>query len=520
MKQITRLLSVKYTFLIVFSAIVIAGYFLLSQLPDVYESSARLAIENGDEYVFNEVSVDSDTLSQRVHLVITNVLGRENILKHLGDRGIVASESTPEEKQEAIDDFRSNALIEIDNVSIVNEYTGKLGLLSAGVIVSFRDNDPDTAYETTSALIVDIKQGIRQSSEPVSNQTEAFLSQQLKMSSDRLSEIGKRSAAFKNENSLYLPELFPVVVRQLDDITAQIERSRQNIASLERDRDEVNSDLAIASPEALMFSQDGTRIESPTERLEQLRIQRASSISRYSPTHPDVVRLNLEIAALEQFSSTSETSELEVELTQANASLSELLDRYSDQHPDVIRARTRIRNLTTELDSALISRTPRQTSTPSNPAYNRLLARRTSIDLEIDRTIANVEQLQERKLQLEKQMGLMPSIEQQLTEIERLEELEAQAYSELEQQLTSSRLSSNMRNADLLERFVELEPPDRPITPVAPRRKIIGGLIGLFAFFAAVAASLLHFAHRDAIWDRNELAQLVGSPVALIPNFK
>lgn len=520
MKFLPRLLSVRYTLLSIFLLTMLIGCFLVSRLPNVYESSALLAIDDADGSVFKDESVSSEAISQRIQLVISNVLRRENVLRNLQTQGSLALDSSDTENEEAIKRFLENASIDPDNVSVINRYTGKQGLLSFGLIVSYRDETPELAFNLTSMLVDDVLRGDRAISDPSNDQASAFLTQQLDASLNELSEIESRIAEFKEQNSIYLPELYPVAIRQLFELNSQIERSREDITELRRDIAANDTDLAIASPEALLFSDDGTRIESPDERLQQLRIDLAFALSRYAPLHPQVKNLEREIASLEQFSGQTDTRELEVEYETVSARLASLRDRYSDEHPDTVAAIREVQRLQQALDTAAsLNSTPRESSQPSNPVYNRLQAKGSSLSDEIAREIRGLEQLEERRVEVESQLARMPGVEQQFTELQRLREREEQTYSELESRLTDAELNANLLNADLLERFVVVEPPIYPLKPIAPRRTLLLGLLSLLALTLASIGAVLKLTSRDAIWDKESLENLAGSQILPIPRF-
>ncbi len=519
MKYLTRFFSARYTFISILCLIIGVGYLLIYRLPDVYESSARLAIERADEFILGNESADSETLSQRAHLVISSVFRRENVLRNLQEQGVLDSDSTAEEQGEAVERFLDSASIEFDNVSVINPYTGKQGLLSLGLVINYRDDNADLAYALTSSLVEDVLGGARTIANPAASQTEEFLSKEIDASSQRLIGIGSRVAVFKKSNAFYLPELYPVAIRQLDELSTQIQRSKEDIQDLERDRAANGTDLAITNADALLFSDDGTRIESPEERLEKLRIERAFAVSRYSPRHPQVISLEREIAALEQYAGGGDTRRLEVEFRQSEARVATLRKRYSAEHPDVVAAMREVERLRGVLESAALDAAPRKTSEPSNPAYNRMLARRQSLDSEILRESRKVEQLEERHIQIQNQLAQMPKVEQELIELERLHMREEQSYNELERQSIAANLSSSMRSADILERFVVVEPPLRPLKPVAPRRNLMLGLLLMLGLSAASAGVLLRLRIQDAIWDQDDLVGMVQSRVVHLPRF-
>jgi len=262
---------------------------MIDRLPDVYQSSARLAIQRADENIFGNESSKSETLSQRAHLVISGVFRHENAVHHLQNQGLLDIDATEEQKTEAVERFIKNASIEFDNVSVINRYTGKQGLFSLGLVVTYRDEDPELAYNFTTSIVEDVLSGVRTIADPVANQTEAFLARELDNASQQLTSMGQQIADFKNKNALYLPELHVVAVRQLDELATQILRSKQDITELRRVSAANSSDLAVTNPDALLFSPDGTRIQSAKERLEKLRIELTFAVSRYSSLHPQVV---------------------------------------------------------------------------------------------------------------------------------------------------------------------------------------------------------------------------------------
>lgn len=519
MNLIRRLLSARYVFLGVFAAVVALGWLVLEQLPVIYESSARLAIERPDGAAAGDATDDSEILSQRVHLAISNTLRRENVVRHLRAAGVLEAGADDEDRLAAIEHFRDRASIEFDNVSVVNEYTGKFGLMSFGLLVGYRDEDPERAYEFAARLVDDILGGVRDGLGTVATETDAFLTRQLEQSGERLAEIERRIADYKNRNALYLPELYAIAVRQLDDLDSRRDQAEASIAQLRRDRAGVSSDLALSNPDALMFSEDGTRIETPVERLEQLRIDRAIATSRYASDHPAVRALDQEIAALEQHTAADDTRSLEVELEASQARLSTLRERYANEHPDVVAAARRIEELGRALDVAARADAPRETSRPSNPAFNRLLARRESIDEEIGREQRRLEEFDARRSAVEAQLARMPDTERGLAELERLRAREEQSLAELQAQMTATRLRSGMREAELLERIVVIEPPSLPLTPVEPRKPLLAALFVMLALCAGGVAALLSVWSRDAIWSRGELEELTDSTVVLIPRF-
>ncbi len=521
MNYLRRLASTWRLFLLVFTLVVGLGFLALQLIDDTYESGAKLVLERADEFVFGDDSPDAETLSQRVHLIISNVFRRENISKILEETNVISADTDEIEKSEAIDLFVERARIEFDNVSTINSNTGRLGLMSLGLDIVYRDNSPETAYQITNLLMNDVLAGSRSRSTTgdTVNSAENFLTQELEITSKKLIEIEQKISSFKNNNALSLPELYPVTIRELQDISDQIERTKSNVADLQRSVGATTTDLAITNPDALLVSDDGTRIESVDERLQQLNVEFTFAASRYSADHPEVVRLDREISALQQHSSGSDTRLLEVELNGAQALVLELQERYSETHPDVLAAKRSVNRLNTAIQSTAASSAPRSSSQPSNPAYVRLQARADGLDAELNRELRLLQQLEGQQIRKRELLATIPDVELELGKLERAQNTEELRHTELEQQLTAAMLSSSMRGADLLGQLIVIDPPAIALKPVAPRRKLLFALLLVLGFGAATAAALVSLFYRDAIWESKELSSLVKGRVVQVPRF-
>ncbi len=521
MNYFRRFASTWRIFLLVSTLVIGLGFLALQLIDNTYESGAKLVLERADEFVFGDDSPDAEALSQRVHLIISNVLRRENVYKILEETNIITDETTEIEKSEAADQFVERARIEFDNVSTINSNTGRLGLMSLGLDIVYRDKSAETAYQITNLLMNDVMAGSRSRSTTgdSASSAENFLTQELEITSKKLVEIEQNISSFKNSNALSLPELYPTAIRELQDISDQIERTKSNVADLQRSVGAATTNLAITSPDALLVSDDGTRIESVDERLQQLNVEFTFAASRYSADHPEVIRLDREISALQQHASGSDTRLLEVELNGARSRVLELQERYSQTHPDVLAAKSSVARLNTAIQNVAATSAPRSSSQPSNPAYVRLQARADGLDAELNRERRLLQQLEGQQIRTRELLATIPDVELELGKLERAQDTEQQRHTELEQQLTSAMLSSSMRGADLLGQLIVIDAPVMALKPVAPRRKLLSALLIVLGLGAATAAALVSLFYRDAIWESKELSSLVKSRVVLIPRF-
>jgi capsular polysaccharide biosynthesis protein len=76
-----------------------------------------------------------------------------------------------------------------------------------------------------------------------------------------------------------------------------------------------------------------------------------------------------------------------------------------------------------------------------------------------------------------------------------------------------------MRQADLLDRFVLIEPPRKAFEPAKPPKKIMLALLGLLSVCAGLLAAILLYTYRDRIIDSDDVEELLDLPVYIVPRF-
>ncbi|MEO1573866.1 MAG: hypothetical protein AAFU65_02800, partial [Pseudomonadota bacterium] len=423
----------------------------------------------------------------------------------------------PESLARAVEEFRDRAVLELDNVAVVNQYTGKAGMYSQGLIVAFEHTDPDTAYGVTKALTERILAANRGRSEADVEYRRAFLIEQFRSSGEKLAGIKQSIARFKNENALYLPEVHPLAIRRYEEVESQSSRIEETIGRLRRDLNDVRGELGTTSADAFVLAADGTRILGTGEQLRLLEAEYARAKSKYTSDHPELVRLESELAGLRSYVDGADTTGIQADLQQTRKSLQAARQRYGPEHPDVKSLTRRVASL-----EELVAQRARAASnaTPqasSNPAYNRLLIREKGIldDIALERQ--KLTSLGSEINDIKTQLARMPTVEQELETLLQRQEAAEESYAEIESELEQLDMSIGMSQADLLDRFVLIEPPRRPYSPAKPPKKLLYALLGLFSILAGLVVALVVHLYRDQILGRQDISEIVDLPVVMIP---
>lgn len=509
----------RYWFIGIAAIIFVCGAIVIFLLPNTYMAQSEILIEQEAMFSVNEETPNDKNIVHRAHAIIKTVMTNENIEKILKAHGMVEEDVSGVELFRAINAFRESTNLEFENVEIVNPTTGKEGMISVGLRIQYENESPDLAYNVTNELTNLI---LNANTGKVSGEDErrlTFLKERMDVVLDEVKQSEKEVANFKDKNALFLPEMYPLVVERSKTLEAKLLESGDRLQLLNQREDEILADIATTSEDALLYSPDGTRVIGPEENLMMLETEFTEKASRYSPNHPELARLRKEITALRTQVDTSDTSGIEIELNAAKEQLAATLDRYTSSHPDVENLQAKIASFERMLEEAQPRSAPRSTSEPNNPAYMRLLTRLETVREEINQEKRRQENLNNLLDESQNQIQRIPSVAQALEELDRDRQRALVKYREIENQLVQTELTKNMRDANLFDRFLLIEPPVYPTVPFKPNKKIMLAVLMVLAVALGYLVALVKEWLSDRIRNSYDLEQYVDVPVYVVPRF-
>lgn len=509
----------KMAFLSVATLSLMAGLFVIFSLPSIYVSTATILIERKDMFAQSEQSSSAaDSVGHRMHLIISMVLSTESIRDMLVEHDLIDPNISGQDLDQAREVFREKAELTFDNVAVVNQYTGKSGMYSQGIRVSFEDEDPQTAFAIAQSLTDKVLAANKSKGEMAGEVQRLFLLDRHRAASERLSKVREEIAAFKNENATVLPELHGLTIRRYEEIEDEEQRTEENIAQMNRDLDEVRGQLATSSADAFVLAADGTRILGADEQLRLLEAEYARARARYSQDHPTVLRLQSELQALTAHTASGgKTSGIEADLQVARQELAAAQQRYSEDHPDVVALSRDVSRLESLLANRIATSRPKDASSASNPAYNRLIIRERSILDQMGRDQRKLDSLAGQLDDVKALLSRMPTVERDIETLTQKLERAEMNYDGIDEELEQLALSSGRRKADLLDRYIVLEPPRLPSAPSKPPKKILLLVLIMISGLAGLLTALLLHLHRDRILNPDDVEALVDLPVYMIP---
>lgn len=463
-------------------ALIVAALALLVTfaLPARYESEATILIEEQEvprEFVTSTIT---SFAAQQIQVISQRVLTAESIARIADKYGLYVDEETgarPPSTQIA-DSFRETMRLDLVSADVIDPRSGRPTEATIAFNLAFEHANPATAQRVTNELVtLFLNENLRTRTERAAN-TEKFLSAEVQSLSDELAQIEAKIAEFKRQNEGALPELHEFNLTTLDRTTRDITEVDMRLKELAKRKLELAAELTQLNPWGPMITSDGQSIPSEQDRLIAARAEYRQKAAVYKPNHPDLVRLEREIAELEaKYGNGESYQSLAAELEQRRRELTELRGRYQDDSTQVLAAQRLVDDLEQQLD-ALGDGGERTVRAPNNPAYVLIDTQLKSARAEETALNDKRDELAHKVARLEGLLARAPDVEQHYQALLRDYQTAQSRYQEVRSEQRQASLAEDLEQERKGERFVLVEPPSLPIEPSSPNRPALA-LVGL-----------------------------------------
>lgn len=476
-------------------------------LPTVYRATATLLIEQemSPELVPSTVT---GYLTQRVKVIEARILTPENLAAIAKKRDLYAEEREAGDRAVAAR-MRGNIEIEPVSANVTDPRSGRSGTATIAFNVSYDAPTPEMAQavaQELAQLFIDENRAVRTAA---AKGASGFLQEEETRLRKQIDELEAKLADYKAKNQGRLPELMNVNMQMLERAQREIEEANRQIYSLEERRLQLQSQLGLVEP----YTGD-----SPGGRLRLVQTEYLAAASRYSPEHPDVVRLRRELESLKQQAGVvDERAVAEEQYRKARADLAAARQKYSANHPDVIKLQQTVANLERQMKRA--SSAPGGFAMkPDNPAYVTLQTQLDTVALSLQAAMEQRKRAEQRIAEYEVRLQQTPRVEQEGLALQRDYDAALKKYREIKQNLMSANLALELEKEQKGERYSILEPPALPGSPERPNRKafiLLGLVLGIGS--GVGYASLAEYMDRT-VRGSPSVANLLGAqPLAVIP---
>lgn len=213
-------------------------------------------------------------------------------------------------------------------------------------------------------------------------------------------------------------------------------------------------------------------------QMNNYKIQIEETKAKISALTQQLKSMNQKIVSSETISINPVVSQLRAKLVDLQIQLSALLNTYSENDQQVKAVRKQIEEteklLRNQVESIVTSQV--QTTDPNySRVYSELIQANTDL-LIFESTMNSIEKIKQK---YEQKVANLPSLEQQLFELERDRKVKENLYSLLLEKLEETRISE----AGVIGRATLIDPAITPTVPVKPNKKLtlaVGGVLGVF----------------------------------------
>jgi len=491
------------------------------KLPPVYRSSATILIEQQEippELIRTTVTSFAD---QRIQVIKQRVMTLKNLGELIEKYDLYPAIRRKVSLNAAVAEMRDDINLDMVSADVVDPRSGRAQQATIAFSLSFKTSSAPVAQKVTNELVsLFMAENLRQREAAVEEASD-FLREEANKLADRIRGLEAALAVFKEEHRNNLPELFALnrelmqrAEEQLRDNALMIRSLEEQQLFLETQLGQIDPQLSVASPGS------GQTALTPAARLQMLEAEHVGVAARYAPTHPDRLTMEREMAALRGLVGGSELGALQRQREELARELQSARERYSSRHPDVQRLERNLAQADRRLATAGRSAADAPAlSSSANPAYVQLQARLEGIKLEIQGLRDARQDLATRIKTYEQRLIEAPNIEREYNDLTRGYDNAVAKYREVKDKQLEAELAEALETERKAERFTLIEPPAVPDEPIEPNRPAIMmlGVVG------SVGAGVGHLALREFL-DKGlhgaRTVQLItgAPPLALIPH--
>ncbi len=458
----------KFTFLLVFGVVCLAGAIYLLLATPLYLSRASLVVrfdqhtlpnidqsqQNSQPLGSNErraiLHSDADILrSPDLAQRTINAVGLARLYPKLTEQQ--PKQSPAAQMEEAVRSFSSDLVIDV-------------GLQSDVLNVSFLNPDPAVAHQTVKALL---NQFFGQEAVIYANPELQFAEEEAKQAKKKLNEAQSELSQFRANHKISdLTAQIGQLLQQRTDVESRLTVAQATVAEAEKKQTALK-ELLTAIPPLLKTSADGETyrgVDEVQSQLDTLEAKRKKLAATYKAGSPVFRQLDAEIASLELAARRTRSDSRKRSSTKPNMV-------YENIKTDLLRAQAQAKS----------AREPAQ-----------MLAK----------------QLKD----INQQLSDLNSQRSHYDDLRRAVRIQDDTYRTLAIRYEESRVEAN-RNAQKISAAAVIAAPSQPHKPARPRKKLIALATVVAGFILACGAVLGAEAFDDRLRSPHDVAQILRLPV-------
>ena len=415
-------------------------------LPKSFTSQSRVQIHEQTVSPDLIKPVLTEATSQRVASMQEQILSRTQLQAIIEKFGLYSSERDKAHMEELV--LRLRKAIE---VTPPDNMLGGQNRQLPGFYINVTFNDPQLAEKICSEITTKFLEQNAKYMNEKSAETVEFLAQQAEDAKGKLDEEDAKLAEFQKKYMGSLPDQEQTNLSLLGTTNSQLEANTQALSRAQQEKAMNESLLASQLSNWKVIKSGEAAPETLDQQLSALQEQLGSLEARYTPEHPDVIKVKNQIEQLKQ--------------------------RMAESPKSI---GTPMNSPTTEIEP---------------PAIQQLRAKLKQDELNIADLVKRQGQIQTEISVLQGRIQLSPAVEQQFKELTRNHQSAVEFYNDLLKRHDQAAIARDLTRQQEGEQFSIEDPPSLPMTPSFPKKLNFagGGLAGGLALGLAVLYLLAAF---------------------------
>jgi succinoglycan biosynthesis transport protein ExoP len=521
--------------ILTFSASLLAAAVLATVLPPHYRSAGTILIEQQEmpqELVRSTVTSYAD---ERVQVISKRVMTTETLLNIIRRYDLYPRERAKDTREALLTQMRKDIGMKMISADVIDPRSGHPTSATIAFEVSYTSRSAELAAKVANELTTLYLNENLNNRTQLARDAAQFLEGEGDRVSRQIADLEVKLAQFKDKNQQKLPELTQFNMSLLDRTEEELRTEEARRDSLEQQQVYLEAQLVQLKPTSAVFSDTGERIYSSADRLKQARSQLDSARALYAPDHPDIVRLEREVAGLQKdvdadphakaaAGPSTVTNDLRRRLETARAALAAASEKYAPEHPDRIRLEAQVKDLEAQLAATPPPPPPADPANSGpidadNPAYVQIQAQIVATRNELTALATEMGKLRTQSADYQRNISLSPQVEKEYRELSRDYDNARLKYAEIRSKQQEAKTAQNLEADRKGEKFTLIDPPLPPEEPVSPNRKLIF-VTGIVLSVALTFGVLRLLETMDTtIRGRKDLFDLTGiPPLALVPH--
>lgn len=490
--------------------------------PPTYRSTATILIEEQEIPPDLIRSTITSYATQRIQTINQRVMTRANLMQIIEKYDLYHDKRRRETTEDILERMRKDVKVDMINADVIDPRSGRPTPATIAFTLSFDGQGAEVTQKVASELTtLYLNENLKNRTEKAS-ETFTFLSSEADKLREHITELETQLATFKEKNAGRLPELNTLNIQLRERTEAELRDIDNQLRSLDDRKFYVEGQLAQINPSTPVIGEGGQMTLDPVTQLKQLRSEYINATSKYSPDHPDVIRLRRQIEGLEkQTGSVSSSPEQAKELASLRSQLTAAREKYSPDHPDVVRLTKMIAAQEEALKSRPAPEKEVAKEKPDNPAYITLQAQLEGFKSQIQAYTAQRESLKAKLSEYEKRLQQTPEVERKYLVLNRDYENSVRRYQEIKAKQNEAQVGQELEKERKGERFSLIDPPQLPEKPLTPNRPAILILGFLFSIGSGLGYAAVMETMDSSVRSISDVVAVLGvPPLSVIPYLK